>query len=332
MIELTTPRGLPVSVPETVSEGPTIRFKPNQLTDILEYYENNGYVVVSNVIDMDICKELRRLWDSDVKSTQQYIYRQATAKAERHDFNENGWVMNPILNLQSLDPKTLGRFRDFATSKILTNNQIKDIFAKIFDDDVKVVQSMYFEGNSATWEHQDSYYLDSEVIGRMAAAWIAIEPIEASAGRFFICPQSHRLHLDAHGISNNIADNHEVYIESIVRKVRELELEIRAPRLEIGDVLFWNAWTIHGSLDSQHPNKSRSSVTCHAIPASQRFLQLQLRTLDVKTDDINGVKVYRPKDLALVKNRAVLWVESHFPKQFYWMKRTAIRRLARQAG
>ena len=42
------------------------------------------------------------------------------------------------------------------------------------------------------------------------------------------------------------------------------------------------------------------------------------------------MKVYRPKYLAKAKNRAILWVESHFAKQFYWLKRAAIRRLSAQ--
>ena len=54
-----------------------------------------------------------------------------------------------------------------------------------------IVQSMYFEGNSVTWEHQDSYYLDDEITGTMIAGWIALEDIECDAGRFFICPKSH---------------------------------------------------------------------------------------------------------------------------------------------
>ena len=47
-----------------------------------------------------------------------------------------------------------------------------------------IVQSMYFEGNSVTWEHQDSYYLDDEIVGNMIAGWVALENIKANAGRF----------------------------------------------------------------------------------------------------------------------------------------------------
>lgn len=321
-----------MSVPETVAEGPTTRFHPGDDAAIRAYHDAHGYVVVAGLIPGETCDALRSLWDGEVKPAQAFIYRQATAKAERHVTNANGWVMNPILNLQSVDPRRFGGFRDFATREVLTHPALARTFRALIDDDPKIVQSMYFEGNSATWEHQDSYYLDSENVGRMAAAWIAIEPIEAQAGRFFICPGSHKLALDRHGEANNIADNHDVYIASVVAKMKELGLEIRAPRLEKGDVLFWNAWTIHGSLDSQDTRHSRSSVTCHAIPAHDRFLQLQLRVLDVETDTVNGVAVYRPKDLSRLRNRAVLWVESHFAKQFYAVKRAAIRRLSARAA
>ena len=42
---------------------------------------------------------------------------------------------------------------------------------------------MLFEGNPTTWPHQDTYYLDSERIGGMTAAWIAVEDIKPGAGK-----------------------------------------------------------------------------------------------------------------------------------------------------
>jgi phytanoyl-CoA hydroxylase len=325
MIELQTPRGLSVAVPETLDEDVSPRFTPDQTAALVAYYEDNGYVVVRGVVEPEACDEVRRLWDEEVKPYKGFIYRQATAKAERHVYNDNGWVMNPILNLQSVDPKAFGGFRDVATRKILTHPVLAALFTAILKDTPKLVQSMYFEGNSATWEHQDSYYLDSVNVGSMAAAWIAVEDIHVSAGRFFICPGSHKLQVAEHGFANNIADNHEAYIQSVVAKVRELGYEIRAPKLEKGDVLFWNSWTIHGSLDSQDTDHSRSSITAHAIPARDKFLQLQMREHDLPTTLVNGVHVFRPKDLSDAKNRSILWIESTFPGAFHWLKRTAIR-------
>ncbi len=325
MIELRTPRGLKVNVPESADEDPSPRFTLTDATAIRQYYADHGYVVLRDLIATRDCHNIRGLWDREVKTSREFIYRQATAKAERHVFNAQGWVMNPILNLQSVDPSRYPRFRDYATDRILTAGPLTRAFELLLGERPKIVQSMYFEGNSATWEHQDSYYLDSEKIGSMAGAWIALEDIAAGAGRFFICPQSHRLDLGRQGFHNNIVDNHELYIGSVVKKVEELGLPIRAPRLCQGDVLFWNSWTIHGSLDSQDARHSRSSITCHAIPESHRFLQHQSRVLRLHLSAVNGIQVHRPKDLARPLNRLVFYFETRHPRAFYRAKNAGIR-------
>lgn len=326
MIKLTTPRGLPVDVPESAGEDPSPRFDARDTQGIIGYYEENGYVVVGGVFDPAVCDRQRQLWADEVKQFDGYIYRQATAKAERHVLNQNAWVMNPVLNLQSVDPRHFPRFRAGATEQFLCAPALRDIFKSVLSEaSPKIVQSMYFEGNSETWEHQDTYYLDSEAQGEMVAAWIALEDIAARAGRFFICPGSHRIRLADHDRHNNIAENHEVYIQSVVAKIRELGLGIRAPRLLKGDVLLWNSRTIHGSLRSQDPTNARSSITCHAIPANKRLLQHQSRLLAVPADNVNGTLVHRPKDQARLLNRAVLGVESRFPSAFYGLKKMAVK-------
>jgi len=324
MINLNTPRGLPVLVPEFEQEDPSPKFRMDELQGIKNYYQDNGYVIVKNLISTNDCDRIRQLWDEEIKWFKGFIYRQATAKAERHTKNDNGWIMNPILNLQSIDPVSFPKFREFATNNILTNLKLSKVFSTLLSDSPKIVQSMYFEGNSATWEHQDSYYLDSETIGEMSAAWIAIEDITASAGRFFICPKSHKLLLDEHSLNNNIAENHESYISSVVKKIKDESLTIRAPILNKGDVLFWNSLTIHGSLDSADSKNSRSSVTCHAIPNNKMFLQLQTRKLNLATEKINETYIFRPKDLSQLKNKLFFKIETTFPKLFYWLKKRAI--------
>lgn len=327
MLSLTTPRGLPVQVPEDLAEDKSPRFLASELEAIKSYYQLHGYVVVKSVFSSEVCDTQRGLWEEEVKPFKGFIYRQATAKAEKHELNQNNWVMNPILNLQSVNPTKFPRFRKFATESILASPALKSLFSTLLGEPPKVVQSMYFEGNSATWEHQDSYYLDSEVPGEMVAAWIAMEDIAPRAGRFFVCPGSHRIKLEEHGATNNIAEHHEVYISSVVEKIAALDLEIRAPALKKGDILFWNSWTIHGSLDSQDTLFSRSSITCHAIPASRRFLQHQYRLMDLKTESVGGTLIYRPKDLRLMRNKLVFALESHFPAAFYKAKKAAVKYL-----
>lgn len=333
MKNLKTPRGLPVAVPETAAEDISPKFDVLQAAEIKAYYEENGYVIVKGGIEAAACDQIRALWEREIKPFDGHIYRQATAQVERHKLNDKGWVMNPILNLQSVDPKRFPQFREFATNQILSHPRLTHAFRTLLGDTPKIVQSMYFEGNSATWEHQDSYYLDSEKLGAMVAGWIAIEDIATEAGRFFICPKSHKIELIKQQRDNNIADNHDVYIQQVVERIRSLNLEIRAPYLQKGDILFWHAFTIHGSLDSQDEHHSRSSITCHAIPDSHRFLQLHTRVFDLQTDAVQGVRMFRPKDLSKLKNRMIFMAEALFPKAFYAIKKAAVRYvIKRNAG
>jgi phytanoyl-CoA hydroxylase len=330
MKHLFTPRGLAVSVPETETEDPSPRFNADdeqQLTALRSYYNEQGYAIARNCIEADLCDQARKLWREEVKPFGGYMYRQATAKAERHTFNRHGWVMNPILNLQSIDPQRFPRLRSHATERVLANPRLKRVLEAVLGGPPKIVQSMYFEGNSATWEHQDSYYLDSFEVGSMTAAWIALEDIDAEAGRFFVAPGSHKLELIRQTSNNNVAQHHEIYIREVVQSIRDRGLGIRAPALRKGDVLIWNALTIHGSLNSQSEQATRASMTCHAIHADHDFLQLHTRRLRLPVDEVRGTYVYRPKDLAKAENRAVLWLESRFPGPFYGLKRFVLSKL-----
>lgn len=327
MIELKTPRGLAVRVPETEAEDPSPKFAPDNFEAAAKYYEVNGYAVIRGTVCPMACDRLKELWAREVKPSEAFIYRQATAKAERHVFNEKGWVMNPILNLQSVDPHKFPGFRRYGVDHILTNRELSKVLRHILKEDPLIVQSMYFEGNSATWEHQDTYYLDSENIGSMVAAWIALEDIAAHAGRFFVCAGSHKINMGLQNGANNIADHHEEYIQSVVATIRANKLEIRAPKLDQGDVLLWNARTMHGSLNSQDPHRTRQSVTMHVIPSQHRFLQLQNRIVPLRVREVNGVRIHHPKDLATTKARAIMFLETKFPTPFYALKKFAVRSL-----
>jgi phytanoyl-CoA hydroxylase len=330
MINLLTPNGFSVEVPENKDEDTTPRFDVNlEAEEAVKYYKDNGYVIFSSCVSQESCNQIKNLWEKNIKPYKGTIYRQTTAKAEKNLFNKNNWIMNPVLNLQSLNPNLFNDLRNSIDNKVFSNMSICKALKFILGEKPKIVQSMYFEGNSATWEHQDSYYLDSEKIGNMTAGWLALEEIKADAGRFFICPESHKIEHGKQNINNNIADNHDKYIAEIVSIIKSKNMKIKAPYMAIGDVLFWNSWTIHGSIDSQNQNYSRSSITMHAIPENHKFLQFHSRKMDLQTDDLGNSLIYRPKDQSKFKNRLVLKIETHFPSFFYWIKKKAIKILIR---
>jgi phytanoyl-CoA hydroxylase len=290
--------------------------------------DSEGYVVIRGLVDAGGCAEIRQAFAREIKTFPGFLYRQATAKAERNRFNALGHVMNSLLNLQDLDPVRFPALRsrslDLFTSPAMTQG-LRSVFA----EDPKLVQSMYFEGNTATWAHQDTYYLDSEHLGTMVAAWIALEDIHPGAGRFFVYARSHRLDVRKNGGDFDIAFHHDRYKQLIVNLIRQNQLELRAPALQAGDVLFWMAKTIHGSLPTQGTTNTRQSLTAHYIPRSHRFLQLQSRIKPLRLIEHNEIQVHCPKDLSLLQNRVTLFVESRFSGPFYLAKRLAVKAATR---
>jgi phytanoyl-CoA hydroxylase len=209
MHTIKSPIGTGISIPERADENGAT-FSLAELSAACRYYEESGYVVIRGVIEAAVCDQLRGAFAATVKRYPGHIYRQATANPEKNKINEFGFVMNPILNLQSLAQSEFAPLKRLAMQTFASPG-IKAINRAVFGEDVKLVQSMYFEGNSETWPHQDTYYLDSEKIGTMAGCWYALEDIDAGAGRFFVVPGSHKIDMVKNGKDFDVAYNHDRY-------------------------------------------------------------------------------------------------------------------------
>jgi phytanoyl-CoA hydroxylase len=322
MFEIRSPSGENVRIPESPAEDR--EYFTHLDLDAQRYLDEEGYVVLRGLIDRKECSAIRRCFAEEVKPYSGFLYRQTTARAERNQVNDLGHVMNPVLNLQDLDPEQFRGLRQ-RTLDLFTSRAVVNCLSARFNEPPKLVQSMYFEGNSETWAHQDTYYLDSEDIGTMVAIWIALEDIHPGAGRFYVYPRSHLIDIEKNGGDFNIAFNHDRYKALIVDLVRSKGLELRAPALQAGDVLLWNAKTIHGSLGTHRTSHSRQSLTAHFIPQSHRFLQWQSRIKPLNLRWHNGVAIHCPKDQSRLGNRMTLFVESRLPGPFYFAKRLVAR-------
>lgn len=325
MFSISTPSGDKISIPASAGEDNPY-FRPDQLAEAASYFHDQGYVVIRGGAPAELCDQARAAFAGQIKKYPDFLYRQTGGNPERNRFNDRSFVMNPILNVQDVPTATLGDFRKKAL-KTICNDQVKAFLRTLFGEDPKLVQSMYFEGNSQTWPHQDTYYLDSEKIGTMVAAWYAVEDIQPGAGRFFVYPKSHLIDLAKNGGDFDVAFNHDRYKKLIVEIIRDHRLECRAPALQKGDVLFWHARTIHGSLETLQPDFSRSSLTAHFIPSSHRFLQFQSRIKPLKNTDFEGWSVHHPKSLDRLRNRAILFFETSFPKSFQRAKWLTVKLL-----
>lgn len=304
---------------------PYLRLTPDERR---AYYNENGYVVIRALLSAAACDAARAAFAAEVKPYPGFLYRQASANPEKHVLTPQGHMLNSLLNIQDFDPARFPRFRA-AGLELITGAPMRAAVEGLLGEAGRVVQSMYFEGNPVTWAHQDTYYLDGEPLGSMAAAWIALEDIHPGAGRFYVYPGSQRIDMAKNGGDFDIAFHHDRYKELVIDVVKKFGLECRAPALAKGDVLFWSSKTIHGSLETPAPEHSRSSITCHFIPASGRFLQYQTRPRRMRLERVNGVEVHCPKHQGRWLNRAVMGIEAAFPGPFQMAKRLAVKALTR---
>jgi len=328
MFSTPAPHGERIDIPTNPSDETIVYPTVSDPAAVRDYYEREGYVVVRGLVDHGACDQMRAAFDGEVKPFDGYIYRQASANPERHVRTKFGFMLNSILNIHAVDPRFFPTFRRRGAD-LITSAPLQRAVQAILGEPGKIVQSMYFEGNPATWAHQDTYYLDSEKLGAMVGVWIALEDIAPGAGRFFIYPRSHLIDLALNRGEMSIASNHAGYKTQVIDIIRRHGLECRAPALRKGDVLFWSSKTIHGSIDTTQPEHSRSSVTSHYIPASTRFLQYQTRIKPLSLSTINGMQVHTPKDLASPLNRLVMEVETRFPTAFVSLKKVAVRFVTR---
>ena len=319
--------GHDVDVPATVGSDHSY-FRREEAALIRSYYDRNGYVVVRNLLPEALCDEVRAAFAAEVKPYRGFLYRQTTARPERHVFSSHGLLMNTILNIQSIDRTRFSRFRS-AGLALMTHQAMQRTLATLFGEPGTLVQSMYFEGNPVTPPHQDSYYLDAEQIGQMVGAWVALEDIAPGAGRFFVYPGSHRIDMPRNGQDFDIAFHHDRYKELVRSVIREHGLVCRAPALNKGDVIFFSSTLIHGSLCTTEPQRSRSSVTMHLIPESSRLLQYQHRIRRLDLQRVNGMAVHHPKDAAKLRNRTMLFLETRLPRSFRLAKKLGIKLVTR---
>jgi phytanoyl-CoA hydroxylase len=327
MYDICDPLGRVFAIPESSAEDPSA-FTAQALQEAVAFYQAQGYVVMRGLLDPALCTRIRAAFEDSVKPFPGSIYRQTTANPERNRFNERGFVMNPVLNIQDLPSSRFSELKQAALSAF-TAPGLATCVEALLGESPTLVQTMYFEGNSATWAHQDTYYLDAERIGSMVGAWIALEDIHPGAGRFYVVPRSHLLDAGRNAGGLGYALHHGDYKQAVLRLIDEQGYVFCAPALARGDVLFWNSRTIHGSLATSYPEASRSSLTAHYIPQSQRFLQFQRRIRRLRLKRIQGMQVHCPKDLDRWTNRAILAVETRFPRLFQAAKRAAIAALTR---
>jgi phytanoyl-CoA hydroxylase len=130
-----------IAVP--AAEGDDDRyFTLDQPDGIRKYYDEYGYVVLRRLLPQTLCDRAARSYETEIKPFTGFFYRQASGNPERHVFSKEGFMLNPILNVQSLDRRRFAEFRQ-AGLDLLTHPNMQSAVSLILGEPGKPVQSMY---------------------------------------------------------------------------------------------------------------------------------------------------------------------------------------------
>ena len=312
----------------------TPRFSLNDLAAAADYYEQQGYVVLQGILPTEQCDAVRATFTQQVRRSRTPILRQKNMRYERNAFTKDGFLSNPIFNVQDLDPAAHGTFRA-AVLDVLTAPAVAHATATLLGGErTKVIQSMFFEAPAGTWAHQDSYYQDSAAkLGGCVAGWFALEDIDEAAGRFYVCPGSHRsLPTILNAGALNFADGHDAYKIAVGAAIEEHGLTLRAPALAKGDVLFWNSLTVHGSFMAGAPGFSRTSLTAHYLRDSDSMLQFHSRIREQRMMEWNGTRIGLLHEQSRLKNRLMREAGYRWPETYARARRLALKALLASRG
>jgi len=328
MMKIVTPTGKVIEVPETV-ESDISYFHPQDLQGALRFYRREGYVVIRSLLSPELCDQIRQAYRTEVRPSRTPILRQKNMRYERNRFDGDGFLANPIFNLQDLESRRFGGFKAAALEG-LTHADVAAVTAALVGTlRTKIIQTMFFEAPAGTWAHQDSYYQDSATaLGRCVAGWFALEDIDAGAGRFYVCPRSHTLMpLLRNAGELDFATGHERYQAAVLEAIQRHDLGWQAPCLRKGDVIFWSSLTVHGSLKAERPGVSRTSLTAHYLPEQDEMLQFHTRIRPQKLMPHNGMAVARLHDQDEWRNRLMRAVAANAPDTYAAARRFAMRML-----
>ena len=229
---------------------------------IKKQFYDEGYIIIRNLINEEL---ITNILDSlkEFKTKNVYYYTQSSHNLVKSSkITKEGFLIDSIQS--PTKQKNCGELK-FAAEKIISCNAISEILQEISESKKFVNwQNMLFDKSTGTIDHADTWYLDTKPRGNMIAAWIALEDINESAGRFFVYPKSHKLNIQEN-INKTFKDNYS-YAKFMHKFTKEKNLKKFAPAMRKGDVLFWHPFTIHGSLNQTNKKFSRKSLTAHYHP------------------------------------------------------------------
>ena len=237
-----------------------IKFKPDRVDEIKNYYTEQGYVIIEGAIPLLKIDAFLEAYEK-IKYNPFFIYySQSIQRCTRVELTPQGYIKESMENASRLAffSEFSRRFQDCiydeSVSRALT---AVDGYSEHIS-----WQNMFFDKSTGTIEHQDSWYLDTNPPGNLIGVWFALEDIQENCGSFFVCPKSQKLEI----VNRKDYSTHEAFINKILSLCSEQSLEKKPMYLSKGDLLLWHPFLVHGAFQCQDDSLTRKSFTSHYYP------------------------------------------------------------------
>jgi hypothetical protein len=131
-------------------------------------------------------------------------------------------------------------------------------------------QSLYFEFGSQQGLHRDSTVVPTPEFGRLVAAWIALEDIDADSGPLAYVPGSQKFPFYpfrpgefVYDPSRHSTKDVETAINFYDEQLRQSGLPTRHFLAKRGEVFVWHSALMHGGAPPVSPERTRKSLAIH---------------------------------------------------------------------
>ena len=197
-------------------------------TKKIQFYKENGYVVVEDVITGELLEKIKKGYNNAVNGC--YL---------DNDWEEK-WKPNSLLQLGS-PHSHIPEFKDKEYIEIIV-----DIAKQLENDDIEFwYDQLIFKPAGNKWEtpwHQDAGYWqkgDIQVIASAVTSWLAVEDVDETMGCMSFIPGSH---LNGRFKHISVADINP--IGNALLAEADFSNAVKVP-LKAGDVTYHNQFTLH---------------------------------------------------------------------------------------
>jgi len=181
-----------------------------------------------------------------------------------------------------------------AALRFALNEAIRGFMRWALDGEPVLFGSLTFDVGSEQEPHMDAAFFYTQPENAMAAAWIALEDVDADSGPLFYVDGSHRFpRLYASEVlernpelAQRVMEHRkrskrpdyalsELVYQAYSKRLQERLAEANAVRqpalIKKGDVFVWDGWLVHGGMPRLNRALTRRSMVVHYIRSGCRF-------------------------------------------------------------